>query len=366
MRYLLIARVAMLAGLCSPALGADEFSLRGIRLGMDASEAQLHLEELCANRCRSYTQAGPAGITKLTSYLRYQTVYFSNTGRAEVDTSQPYEQVTLTLHPNRKVIALQGQAYGSPEAAHAFAETMSGLYPGTLQTFTEQKNNVLVTTQADSTTTHSISLYEPFLQGRKFQVTSWSTSTSRALTRMDYIDFDAMNKLATENPEDFAYARNRAGLTTQPDGIAGLKPRLASSLEASRAPAYSAVTTGALTKLVDGPNTLEVVAERALSTSWPSQILLNGQAIATSRLREDRMTFVSVQKLSTDLYRIHNEGDGSGCGVQQQLVLRIVDGHGYLSEPFGRCSPSISEHGGVTYFSFPATEYESAMVLAIP
>ena len=62
---------------------------------MDASEAQLYLEDICANRCRSYTQAGPTGITKLTSYLCYQAVYFSNTGRAEVDTSQPYEQASF-------------------------------------------------------------------------------------------------------------------------------------------------------------------------------------------------------------------------------------------------------------------------------
>lgn len=165
--------VASLATLFSTALyAADEFDLYAVKLGMSLEEVNSHLQDHCMRKCMSYGSSGPAGIFDITFFLRFHTEYFVNTHRSEVNRSRPYESVTYTFGPDQKVIAMQNEFYGSSTEARKEFDIMARRYKGDLLTFTEQRQ-ALVTAKTDVTTTHTVTLFESELIGKKFQVATW-------------------------------------------------------------------------------------------------------------------------------------------------------------------------------------------------
>ncbi len=359
MKYLAAACSAL--ALFASAACADEFSLHGVRLGMPAQEAALLLEEACPGKCMSYRAGGPGGIGEQTVYLRYQTIYFSNTRQVEVDRSKPYESVSYTLGPDRTVIAVLGRVFGSATRADEYFEKMAAAYRGPLQAFTEQKK-LLVTAKGDLSTDHLFRFYEPALQGRKFTVSKLADQYG-ATAVAHHVDFDAVRAIERSQPEQFAEIRRSLGIGVKQDGSPQLEPRETSSLEARNAQQLTPIRGAFVSQLSEGAERIEVIAEDAQS---PSRILLNGQQVAQASFAEDGLTYEGLRSLGGGLFEISVSQSGNGCYAQGHTVLRVQDGQGYLSESFGRCDGFIARNGATHYFVYASTESEPEWVLALP
>ena len=354
-----LALVTSLATLLStPLFAADEFDLYDVKLGMSLEEVNFHLQDHCMRKCMSYGSSGPAGIFDMTVFLHFQTEYFVNTRRSEVNRRKPYESVTFTFGPDKKVIAIQNEFYGSPTDGRKKFDIMAGLYNGDLLAFTEQRQ-ALVTAKADVTMTHTVTWFEPGLTGKKFQVATWVNPLGPTTVRMNYTDFDAMRELEGAKPTEFGAFRAK--------GVVGLTPRNPSSYEAANALKYKPVNSQATTNVIDALDTIEVISEiHDGGEPPPSKLVVNGAVVGMSGLRSDGMSFEAVQKLGNGVYRVIAVWDGNSCGSQQELLLHVVNGKGFLSEAFGRCNALITENGGTVYYSFVATEYEPELTLAVP
>lgn len=354
-----LAFIASLGTLFPTALyAADEFSLYDVKLGMTFDEMNRSILPHCRGNCMGGGSNGPAGMFETTMYLRYHTEYFSNTRRSEVNRHKPYESVTYTFGPDRKVIGMRMESYGYAKDAVQMFDRMAGLYQGELLSFTEQKD-ALVTAKTDVTTTHTVGLYEPNLRGKKFQVAMWVTSLGPTMVRMDYGDFDAVRKLEAASPAAFVMFRGKA--------VAGVTPRRPSSYEAANALKFKPVTSEATTKVIDGADTIEVSPEILDGEEHPpSQLVVNGKVVGTSGLLADGISFREVQKLGQGLYRVNADWAGNGCSSQQELVLRVAKGKGTLSEPFGRCNATLTENDGTIYYSFDESADEPQLTVAIP
>lgn len=350
--------LALAAALVSPTLlAAPDFTVHDVALGMPYDEVNLLLQETCPRGCMTYTGSGPAGIHSLTVFLRYQTIYFSNTRRTEVNRDKPYESATYTFGPDHRVIALEAEVKGSLTAGKKLADEALARYSGPLQAFT-QTNKVAVHAQASLD--HLSYLYAPNMTGKQFELSVIEPAPSRmAVTRVNYWDFDAVRALEAAKPTDFMTVRGPAGL--------GLVPREANAAEAAKARRYPALEIGTQTQAVNGNDKVQVIAEQHDGNkNPPSQLLVNGALIQKSALLSDGMSFEAVQHLGDGLFLVSAAWAGNGCSAQEQILLKVVNGKGHLSEPFGRCEPQITQHAGTTYFNFAETEYEPQQTLATP
>lgn len=363
-----LALIAPAVSLLSLSAFADnEFSLLDVNLGTDLQEVNLLVQENCPN-CMVYNGGGPAGIFEVTAYLRYQTIYFNNTRRTEVDRAKPFESVTFTFGPDKKVFAVQSTVYGSATTVQKFFDRMSGLYAGGLQEFTEQKRT-LITTRADHSTNHSFVMYTPYLTGKKFQVSMWPEAPAGAGARASYIDFDALRKFEAAKPTEFYEMRRTYSIGVRKDGATAVDPRPVSSLEEKQVSDFDSISEDFVTRVAAGNDAIEVIPEVLNGEkSPPSQVLFNGKVVASGGLRTDGVTYSGIQPLdeTRGLYRLQVGSYGNSCGAQQEQLLRVAGGEGYLSEPFGRCNGVVKKHNGTFYFSYEATEYEPELTLAIP
>lgn len=349
---------ALAAALVSPTLlAAEDFSVHDVKLGMPYDEVNLLIQEICPTGCMTYTGSGPAGIHTVTVFLRYQPIYFSNTKRSEVNRDKPYESATYTFGPDHKVIALEAEVKGSLTAGKKLADAALTRYQGPLQAFTET-NKVKVSAQASMD--HLSYLYAPNMTGQQFELTVIEPAPARmAVTRVNYWDFDAVRKLEAAKPEDFAAVRGGARL--------GLVPREAKPAEAAKARTYPLLEIGTDTQALNGKDRVEVIPElHSANKNPPSQLRVNGALIQQSSLSSDGMAFEAVQHLGDGLFLVSAAWSGNGCSAQELLLLRVFNGKGILSEPFGRCEPQITQHDGTTYFNFAETEYEPQQTLATP
>lgn len=339
---------------------ADEFSLYDVKLGMSVEDVSQKLQDHCPKNCRSYGANGPAGSFEMNVFLRYETEFFNNTGRSEVNRRMPYESVTFTFGPDRKVIAMQMEFYGPAALGQKAFASMAGLYQGKLLSFTEQRpKSALVTAKADMTTTHTVTLWEPDLTGKKFQVATWVNNLGPTTVRMNYTDFDSVRKLEEGKPADFERYRG--------NGATSVTPRTPSSYEAANASKFKPVGGEVTLKTTDGSDTIEVLPEtHDGAKNPPSKLLVNGVVVGKSGLLSDGMSFEGIQKVGKGLYRVTASWDGNGCSAQQEMVLRVFKGKGYLSEPFGRCEAEVTENDGTVFFSFAETDYDPQLTLALP
>lgn len=355
-KFTLVAALATL--LPSTVFAVENFVLYDVKLGMSLEEVNQHLQDYCTRNCKSYGSNGPAGIFDMTVFLRYQTEYFDNTHRSEVNRRMPFESVTYTFGPDRKVIAMQSEFYGPAAKGKDKFDKMAGLYKGDLREFTEQREKqALVTAKADMSTTHTVTWFEPGVTGKKFQVASWVNPSDLTTVRMNYTDFDAMRKLEDAKPNDFVAFRGRAAV--------GITPRNPSSYEAANALKFKPITSEVSTKLVAGSDTIEIIPEILDGgQNPPSKLVVNGKVVGTSGLLSDGVSYEGVQKLGHGLYRVAAAWDGNSCGAQQEMILRVIHGKAYLSESFGRCDATVTENDGTVYFSFAETEDEPQSTVA--
>lgn len=368
MRTALVALPFAAALFSSPTQAAEPFALYDVTLGSGFNEAAAHLQNLCPRGCPAYTSQNATGIAELQVFIKFATVYFSNTRRTEVDRAKPYEAVIITTGPGKKVISITGEVYSDPLTARTYADKMAARAPMPLQAFSEMNKDTRIDLRADASTDHALNLYAPYLRGQRMQISHWQTRPGTAIARVMLMDFDAMRQLEASNPQAFAQLRKAHHLPMRRHGTEGLAPRVGSSLELSRAPGYPSAAGAPVTKLVDGRDSLKVVAEQTEGPNKaPSQLMVNGVVVAKAALFDDGMTFEGVQKLdqAPGLYRVHASWFGNGCSAQQELLLNVTDGKGYLSEPFGRCNTLLTVNNGAYYFSYEADEYESATTLVV-
>lgn len=352
--------MSLAALLPASVFAADEFSLYDVTLGMSVEDVTRNLQDHCPRDCRNYGASGPAGTFSMNVFFRFETEYFSNTRRTEVNRGRPFESVTFTFGPDRKVIAMQSEFYGSAKGAQKAYVDMSALYKGELLSFTEQfPKTPLITATADTSTTHTVTIYDPSLTGKKFQVAMWPMPGGAAFVRMNYTDFDTVRKLEDGKPSEFAAYRGNKGTV--------VTPRAPSSYEAANATKFQPISAEVILKTVDGSDTIEVLPEtHDGSEGPPSKLMVNGVVLGKSGLLTDGMSFEGIQKVGKGLYRVDASWGGNGCSAQQEMVLRVVKGKGYLSEPFGRCEPEVTEKDGTVFFSFAETDYEPQLTLAVP
>jgi hypothetical protein len=351
--------MSLAALLPASVFAGDEFSLTDVTLGMSVEEVNQSIYANCPKNCMNYGFSGPAGTFGMTVFLRFETEYFSNTRRHEVNRHRPFESVTFTFGPDRKVIAMQKEFYGSAKGAQKAYGDMSALYKGEVLSFTEQfPKTPLITTTADSGTTHSFALYDPGLTGKKFQVGTWPMPDGEGFVRMNYTDFDAVRRLEDGKPAEFTAVRGKAGTV--------VAPRAPSSYETENASKFEPLTAESILKTVDGSDTIEVLPENHDGSEGPpSKLMVNGVVLGKSGLLTDGMSFEGIQKVGKGLYRVNASWEGNGCSSQQEMVLRVVKGKGYLSEPFGRCEPEVTVKDGTVFFSFAETDYEPKLTLAV-
>lgn len=329
---------------------SGDFTIGQVALGMSGEELKLHLNEFCGDRCMTYNSALPGGVVQVTAYYRYQTIYFNNTRQHSVDNRKPYESVSYILSPERRVIGIINEILGAPNTVDDFISRIVDDYDDDLQEFSTQHPNSLGITLADEGTDRAIGLMSRGLKGKHFAITKYIYKDGYQFAGASYYDYDAVRAVEMKNKDAFSNYRQQTKES---------EPRPISSLELERLDDYDSVQVGTETKIVDDATTVEVVPGEI------SQILVNGTEIAKVSFLEDGVAFHSVQQLTPELYWIASESRGNGCSAQEKYVLRVSGNKSELLKPFGRCEETVKVNDHTVYFTFPATEYEPELSLAI-
>lgn len=360
-RYLAVFLISMFA-YTSSATAQEPFSIYDITLGADFNEAVAHLQSLCPQGCPGEAST-TAGVNTVTVYQRFTLIRFSNTNRVQVDTAKPYQQVSVTRGLDNRVLSIKAETYGDPISVRAFVKSMAAAYDGKLQEFiyTNPNTNIPIEIKSDLSTDQSIEFFSPNLKGIKFQIAQWKLANGALIARLSYTDYDALAKSEEADPTGFNNIRKLMKLPMRRDGAAGLTPRVGSNAELAKALKYTEVQLSEKQELSDAGVQIKIIKEKNYDPGkHASQILVNGKIVSEASFFKDGMAYESVQKLSgaLGLYWIHAGWFGNGCDSQQELLLSIKDGKGYLSEPFGRCDTSVTVDKGTYYFNYAATEYE--------